>query len=554
MKKNLNPSAISAATLLVSLTLVASAALAQGVARPNEWNYTVAKGDTLIALISRLMKPETDWHKLQKMNKLGDAKRLAPGTVVRIPVDWLRGDVAVATVTLAQGNTLVRRGAASPADTAVGAELLPGDRIETGPQSTLALRFVDGSRMVVGPDSKVLLEKLLVYGKSGITETQLKIEEGSVDSRVIPMTNITSKYVVTTPVFNLGVRGTEFRARYDAKTQVAFNEVLEGKVAAQGKTSEVQIGAGYGTLALINTEPKPPVKLLGAPQLNGIAKKFDQVPLNVSWEPETGAAGYRAKVFQNQALERQLLEGVFNKPVARWADLPDGAYVLQVRSIDANGLEGAGSTRDFVLKARPVAPFISQPANTAKVYGDDVTFKWSESLAAEKYRLQVATTEDFAAPLIDRKDVAGAQVKVPLTPGNYFWRIASIAKGDDQGPFGDGFAFVQRQIPEGPGALDAPAVSETEMVFSWKSREPGQSFKYQVSKDLDFTTQMLDITTAEPMARFDKPPPGTYYLRIKAIDADGFEGSFGGAQKFVVEEPPTKWWKALPLLLLLLVH
>lgn len=553
MKKHLKLSVASAAALLVFSVFFATGALAQGAARADEWNYTVAKGDTLIALINRLMKPDTDWRKLQQMNKLGDAQRLAPGTVVRIPVGWLRGDAAVATVTVAQGSILVRRGLTLLGATAAGAELLPGDRIETGPQSTLALRFVDGSRMVIAPDSKVLLEKLLVYGKTGITETHLKIEEGSVDSRVTPMPATASKYVVTTPVFNLGVRGTDFRARFDPKTQTAFNEVLEGKVATQGKASEVLVGAGFGTLALINTEPKPPIKLLDAPLLRGITKNIDQVPLNLTWDPETGAAGYRAKVFQDQTLERQLLEGVFSKPVARWADLPDGAYVLQVRSIDADGLEGAGSTRDFVLKARPVAPFTSQPANTTKVYGDDVTFKWSESQAAEKYRLQVAATADFKAPLVDRKDVAGAQATVPLGPGNYFWRIAAIAKGNDQGPFGDVSAFVQRKIPEGPGTLDAPAVSDSEMVFNWKANEPGHSFKYQVSRDPGFSTQMLEKATAEPVARFYKPYSGTYYMRIKAIDADGFEGPFGAAQKFVVEEPEPTSWKPWPLLLLMLL-
>ena len=539
------------AALLVVFTLLFSASAGGKTTEPrDEWRYTVTKGDTLIALVQRLMKPSTDWREVQRLNRLPNPQRIVPGTVVRIPVAWLRSDAAVATVSLAQGAVSVRRDSARLNAMPAGTELLPGDRIETGPQSILAMTFIDGSRMTITPDSKVQIESLLVYGKTGITETRLKVEEGGVDSQVKPMSSPSSRYVVTTPVFNLGVRGTDFRARFDPTSQLAFSEVLEGRVIAGGKASQVPIGAGFGTLALINTEPKPPVRLLGAPLLKSLPEKIDQIPLSLPWEPEAGAKSYRAKVFLQGAPDRQLLEAVFVKPVARWVDLPDGAYLLQVRSIDADGLEGAVTERKFVLKARPAAPFVSQPAEGGKVYGDSVTFKWSESVAAEKYHLQVASDKEFKTLLLDRKDITGGEYKFAVEPGNYFWRIASIAKGDDHGPFGDVFGFVQRKIPESPGAADPPAIGENEMVFGWKAREPGQKFRYQVSSDAQFATIAVDTVTTEPTAKFAKPVPGTHYLRLKSIDADGFEGPFGAAQKFVIPEPPTPWWHYLPLLLL----
>ena len=542
----------TAAAFLLFLALQSSA-VAQGktVESADEWRYTVAKGDTLIALVERLMKPSTDWRDLQRLNRLPNPQRIVPGTVVRIPVGLLRSDAAIATVSVTQGNVSVRRDTARLSAVPAGTELRPGDRIDTGPQSTLAMTFIDGSRMTITPDSKVLIESLLVYGKTGITETRVKVDAGGVESQVKPMSSAASRYVITTPVFNLGVRGTDFRARFDPTSQFAFSEVLEGRVIAGGKTSQIPVSGGFGTLAQVNTEPRPPVKLLSAPLLKGLPEKLEYVPLSLSWEPEAGASTYRAKVFQQDALDRQLLESVFAKPVARWSDLPDGSYVLQVRSIDADGLEGAATARKFVLKARPVAPFVSQPAEGAKVYGDSVIFKWSESVVAEKYHLQVASDKDFKSLLLDRKDVTGGEYKFAVEPGTYFWRIASIAKGDDHGPFGEAFSFVQRKIPESPGAADPPAIGEHEMAFSWKAREPGQTFRYQVSSDLQFATSAIDAVTSEPTAKFAKPAPGTHYLRLKSIDADGFEGPFGAAQKFVIPEPPTPWWYYLPVLLLL---
>lgn len=434
--------------LLGALLLCCSASMAQSQPRADEWNYVVAPRDTLIGLVARLMKPPATWQKLQELNRLPNPEQIKPGSIVRLPVAWLKSTAAVATVSVAQGVVSVRRGTDRLPSTAAGTEVLPGDVVETGAQSTLTLRFVDGSSVVVAPQSKVLIEKLLVYGKSGITETSLRIEEGGLDSSVKPKTQVSStRYVVTTPVFNLGVRGTEFRARFDPSSKVAFSEVLTGAVAAQGASSQVPIGAGFGTLALINTDPKPPIKLLDAPLLRGIGKTASRVPVNLSWESEKDASSYRAQVFTDRSFQRQVVEGVFTQPVARWLTLPDGAYVLRVRSIDADGLEGASTVSDFVLKARPEAPFSSQPADSARVVGDSAQLKWSEPPEALAYRLQVSTQADFSQLQVDRQDITATQLNVPLPPGTYYWRVATLIAGNDQGPFGDVQSFVLNKAP-----------------------------------------------------------------------------------------------------------
>ncbi len=418
--------------------------------RTDEWRYTLAPGDTLIGLANRLMKPPADWQKLQSHNRFANPQLVLPGQVVRIPLAWLRSDATVATVLLQQGVVNVRRGTARLASVVSGTEILPGDQIETGVQSTLSMQFIDGSRIAIAPRSKVLIESLLVYGKSGITETRLKIDEGAVESTVVPLKNVASKYVVTTPVFNLGVRGTEFRARYDSATQTAFSEVGEGSVAAQGRASPVLVGAGFGTLAVVNTEPKTPKALLAAPELRGIEKTLTQVPLQFTWAPEPGAAAYRAQVFADKTLTRQITEGVFNQPSARWLNLPDGAYVLRVRSIDAEGLEGAGKAVDFELNARPEAPFPNMPGTpdaASLAFGSEANLRWTEPPEAAAYRVQVSDNPGFQTLLLDRKDIVSTEVKLALPSGTYYWRVATVTSSGKQGPFGDVQKIVLRNSP-----------------------------------------------------------------------------------------------------------
>jgi len=536
--------------VILGLLLLASQSVFAADAS-KEWKYTVADGDTLIGLTETLLKPPATWSKLQRINQIADPLHLKPGSTLRIPTDWLRGDATVAELIHMQGSVQVQRGGNLLSGLAVGANLRAGDQIRTGAQSTLTLKFIDGSRLLVSPDSKLSIESLLIFGKTRMTETRLQVEAGGIDSHVAQQQGTASRYEVRTPSLNLGVRGTDFQVRVDAQNQVSRSEVLEGRVAAQGANAQVLVNAGFGTVSGAGGEPQAPRPLLGAPELRGISQKLERVPLRFAWEPVKGAKAYRAQVFADRSLDQLLLDSVFAQPGARWQDLPDGSYVLRVRSVDDAGLEGLTTLMDFVLKARPEPPFTSLPAEGGKVYGDSAQFKWTVSSKAERYRLQVSDSADFKQLRLDKKDLSNSEFTLALAPGNYFWRIASIARGDDQGPFSDTLGFIQRKIPESP-ALEAPSVGEKELSFRWKAREPGQTFQYQMAADAEFKTVLIDKAITEPVVVLAKPEPGVYYLRVKTIDADGFAGPFGAAQQFEIKGTP--WWNYLPLVLLLLIH
>mgnify|MGYP005755515027 FL=1 len=47
-----------------------------------------------------------------------------------------------------------------------------------------------------------------------------------------------------------------------------------------------------------------------------------------------------------------------------------------------------------------------------------------------------------------------------------------------------------------------------------------------------------------------RPAPDTYYMRVRAIDADGFVGAWSGAQRIIVPADFPWWMLLLPLLAL----
>jgi len=444
---------------------------------------------------------------------------------------------------------VVPDGETTPRPLAAGATLRAGDLLRTGAEASATVRFADGSRLMVVPGTTLKVGRLLSIGRPAVPDISVQLIEGTSELRVPPTSAPTRRFEVRTPAVNLGVRGTEFRAGVEPAGERSRLEVLEGRVAADGERASVSVPAGRGLVATpggaMAAKALPP-----APDLSGLPARLERLPLRLGWPAIPGAVAYRAQVFAANAPDQLLLDATPATPEARWADLPDGHYVLRVRGRDAEGLEGRDGDRPFELKARPDAPFTLSPAPDAKAYGDAVTLTWARVEVAERYHVQVAADAGFASPVFDREDLSEPRAAVPLPPGPYHWRVASIAPGRDHGPFGDPVRFEQKAIPASP-ALEAPRVSPDGLQVRWGELQPGQTVHFQVAEDPAFTRLVGEQRTAAQPAAVATPTPGVYYLRARTIDADGFEGPFGGAQR--VDVPRSNAWLLMSLVLVFLL-
>ncbi len=508
-----------------------------------DWLYTVRAGDTLIDIAAAYVKPSAGWEKLQSINNVPDPKRLQPASTIRIPLELLRRDAGVAEVLHVQGevHSLSEKGQAARIE--AGTTLQVGDSVQTGVGSSASLRFADGSRLLVSEKSKVQMSNLLVFGKTGMADTRIRVESGTVETQVAKQKGSAAKYEVKAPTMNLGVRGTDFRVRVDESSGVTRSEVLEGKVAANAQRREVLLKAGFATSAGAGEVPRAPKPLLPAPDVRQVPELLDRVPLRFSWPAVSGAVAYRAQVFAGESAEQLLLDGVFPSNAAKWVDLPDGQYQFRVRAIDGQGFEGMNANRGFALKARPEPPFILQPQDGGKAYGDQLQMKWSKAAVAQAYRLQVSAKADFSSLLLDQDKLGETDFEMPLIPGQYFWRIASITSAGETGPFSDVIAFEQRPIPASP-ELEAPTMDADNLAFGWKAGSGGESYQFQFARDAGFSEILHDLTTKESKVKIPRPDGGDYFMRVKTIDADGFAGNFGPVQN--IEVPYSRlWWLLL---------
>ncbi len=514
-------------------------------------DYRVQLGDTLIALL----RDGADWASVQRANNVADPKRLQPGRLLRIPAHLLREQLALAEVVHAYGSVTVTRAATETAIALGGGEnLAAGDVVRTGAQSSTTLRFVDGARVLLRPDSELKVERL-AQSRAGASTT-LRLERGSADSVVPPARGASapSRYEMRTPQANLGVRGTEFRAAADGgATRV---EVLEGRIGARGggtgaaARAESQVGAGFGAVS-VGGGMAAPRALPAAPTLAGLPERVERLPLRLSWQG-AAATRVRAQVLTAEEPPRLVLDGVFDAAPARWSeDIADGRYELRVRAIDGDGLEGRDTRAAFMLKARPEPPFIAAPAPGGRTIDDSVRLAWTRNAAAARVRLQVADTADFAQPRIDRIDLDAAEARIALPLGTHHWRVASILASGDEGPFSDAHSFTRTLPPAAPPPAE-PQKNDDGLLLRWPSTAPaGTRWQVQVARDAAFTPLVSEDTVTEPQLLLRDPPAGTYFLRVKTIDADGFAGSFGQAQQIEVPRSPW-WWLVVPALLFLL--
>lgn len=511
-----------------------------------DWIYAVRPGDTLIDIGEAYLRRAGDWPQLQSLNAVDDPRRLMPGTRLRIPLELLRRDAAVATVIHVRGEVSRTDQGGQSVRLAAGGTLQTGDVLATAADSNASLRFVDGSRLLVSEQSRITLARLQQYGATGMAETIIRLHEGEVSNRVEPQRQPAARYRVETEALNLGVRGTEFRAGVSANG-AAQGEVLQGRVQAGAPRTarSLTLNAGYGTVARPGEAPAAARALAPAPVLEAAAGRIEHLPVRFGWQVAAGVTHWRAQLYQADSDDVLLRDSVLETPAVNWADLPDGRYRLRVRALTGDGLEGLDGEHVFELAAQPVAPLALQPQAGQTVRGDAPLLRWTRPLGVRSYRLQLADNPAFDPVRLDLNGLSDAELRSELPPGDYFWRLASVDDAGRQGPFGFTQSFRLRPLPARP-ALEEPQQEDGEMLLRWRAGEAGLGWRVQLARDAEFTDLVADERVGEPAFRLPKDKGGTCYLRVQAIDRDGVAGPFSQAQQIDMPSAFPLW----PLLLL----
>lgn len=492
--------------------------------------YTTQRGDSVIGISRQLLRDPRSWAEVATFNRLKNPNRIATGIGLRVPLRLLSSEGVSAQVEHVHGDVRTGPGAAAVALRG-GEALAEGSALQTGADGSAVVRLADGTLLRLAAGSRMQIERARRYPSVDHVSSGIKLEQGRVEVEATKAVAGKPGFEVRTPQGVLGVRGTEFRAKVVGDRQITGGEVLGGAVQFAGDAAGRRLGAGFGTVIDADHRVEEPTALLPAPDLGAMPVLQERLVLRFPLPALAGATGFRGQVARDAAMREVLADNLAQGSELRFTDLEDGDYVLGVRAIDARGLEGRDSTLAFRLKARPEPPLPSAPSPRGVTRGTKVSLTWAANPQAASYHLQVAGDERFAGLVRDVPAVTDTSFDLDgIAPGEYFWRLASVRAGNDQGPWGSVRSFVLRPPPATP---PPPAIGDKTLQFSWEG-EPGQTFEFQLATDASFAQLLLERKLDRPEIDVPRPAGGVYFMRLRARDADGFQGPFTSPQRFEI--------------------
>ncbi|MEZ5649389.1 MAG: FecR family protein [Burkholderiaceae bacterium] len=182
-----------------------------------------------------------------------------------------------ATVVRSSGDTwLIRSGAvATPVTDAFA--LRAGDRVSTGSNGRVDIRYTDGTLMAMGPGSSLTIERFKMAGAK--SESWFSLARGSLRTVTGSIGKLNPPgFQLRTPTAVMGVRGTDFSVwqrdcrtqRCDPKNAPPLElEVHSGRVVVATRRSQMEVPQGRrATVAaadevpsmVVNSAPQPPVE------------------------------------------------------------------------------------------------------------------------------------------------------------------------------------------------------------------------------------------------------------------------------------------------------
>jgi len=528
---------VTARTIIaLFIGLLFGTAVCRADSNTEEWIYTFTKGDNLWNITEKYLVGMEYWRKLQKLNDVTRPKQMPPGTRIRIPEHWLKIEAAEARVKDSLGsNTYIPEGDTKGLQLTEDTLLRAGDEVVIREGGNALLEFADGSLLQLADSTQLLLQRVIRIADTGKADTRTLLKNGRAEIKV--KTGGT-RFEIRTPSASTAVRGTDFRTRVEPEdNNLSRVEAIKGVVGVSGSGRTRELKAGFGTSIKRGEPPRPPVKLLPAPSINQPQVYSRVFPVTFKWTPVTGAAAYRVQINRVDGRNTGMLDTIIEGPVYSTNALKDANYILKVRAIDVNGLEGLDGTLAFELDAQPQPPAVISPVNNQVVRTRLPHFEWSQPLNADGFRFQLSRDPEFSRIVADIKGYTGTHYSPDkLEPGAYFWRLASMNTGEE-GPPSQPFEFILRPLPEAPETTVEEG--DKELIVRWSPARKGQSYRLQVAEDEDYGNLLVDEELDRPEWRMERPQVPVFF-HVQIIDVDGFRGAWSLSQK--VFPPPQPWY------------
>ncbi len=502
-------------------------------AEKKPWVYVVTNGDSLWNISSKFLTSIDYYTQLQQLNNIKYPKRMKPGSVIRIPMEWIKHTPASAQISFLKGDSqFLRNKVLSPLTSTT--KLVLGDEIRTGDNGSATVVFADGSEMVLFKNTIVAFDHLSSYGKTGMVDTRIRVIQGKVETNAQKNKGPGSRLDISTPSAISSVRGTVYRVSNTGEN-ISTVEVIEGSVAVAGEKPDntISVATGQGTRIEKGEEPTKPVALLAPPTITTTQTFFEKLP-EIQWIKNTKAESYNLQLSENNNFKSILWSQSTSATSMVLPQLSDGVYFYRVTATDTLGIEGLPVVKQLTVNLAPSAPKLIHTAE--KILGDNKlsSLEWNISTdGADRYQIEIAKDKEFTQSVLKQTTTdTQIQLSQELAFGDYFWRVYSIKdiqNGVDKGPASEVLAFNWKTIITAPNCK--AEVESNNVSIRWSPIENDQTATIQVAQDAGFTqmikTYQLDSNTST--IAFDSSEE--VFVRCKlSLNNTAIESEWGNTQ------------------------
>jgi hypothetical protein len=397
---------------ILALALTTTAARAE-----DSVAYTIRRGDTLLGLTAQYLTGAGAFETLVRVNAVPVPDKIAPGSVIRVPVSLMRSVPLDGKIASFKGDVRID-GRGQPVAAKVGMAIREGDVLQTAGDGFVTIVLSNGSRMTLPTMTRVRVLHMREFVLTKTTDFDFMVDKGRTELSVTPARNPGNLFRLRTPIAVSAVRGTQFRIGYDSNDAPSLTEVVEGKVAVDSGAEPALVPAGYGAAASaggkVGTE-----ELLPAPVIRDAGKLWRARMLNFDIEPVATARGYHLQIARDPAFEDMVAEARSTTARLQVPGIDDGRYFVRASAVAPSGLEGL--TQSYPI-TRAIAPL------TGAVEALDRRrhrFTWeTDGRGTPVFRFQLFSDSNRDTPVIDEAGLDSYATLIDgLSPGRYTWRV-----------------------------------------------------------------------------------------------------------------------------------
>lgn len=494
-----------------------------------EWHYTLRPSDNFQKISKQLLNNKYQWTDLVSYNRIDDIASLEPGSIIRVPIRWLKQQPKPARTLSISGSAQIKR----TKDTyfkvlKANMPIYVGDEVATK-NGTLLIKLADNSLIRLEKDSNLIFNKLSHYGKTGMVDTQLRLNKGSLSTEIPPLVK-GSSYEITTPSAVAAVRGTKFRLEASAKETKL--EVTEGSVNFSHQHGNIIISTGEGA-RIKQGDPSIERSRLPAAPKNQFAKKIiKDLPTTLRWKGKEKSPSYHYELTDSG--KKMIQSANIIKPEVILDNVKNGNYQVAMRAVNDKGFEGL--SQNSMLSVNVLTEVAEQlaPLDGSSIDSTTPTFSWQIEDKNAKGKLEVSDNKNFKRIItnFDFSTSTTAELRKGLTPGTYFWRV--IALTNNQESTTPARKFTVRGLLKPVKILSVNYI-ENQVGLFWGKINHAKGYTLQVSDSSNFQTILKEEIIGKTKAHLRLSPGKRYYARVKGISNELYASEYGPVKELYIK-------------------